>query len=128
MEQVGIEISNVVIDESNTIVISYVNNETERLPKTVETYKRLYADWLENDPPFISDIFKVQMRDIILASINNDEVCINELENFFTNSNIEEVKRFLVYMRERDTAPARSIWTAKQDDAAAAALVAEQAT
>jgi hypothetical protein len=127
MEQVGIEISNVVIDESNTIVISYINNETERLPKTVETYKRLYADWLEQDPPFISDIFKVQMRDIILASINNDSVCIEELDKFFSNSNIEEVKRFLVYMRDRDTAPARSLWTAKED-AAAAAHVAEHAT
>ena len=111
MEQVGIDISNIVIDDTNTIVITYLNNEVERLPKTVETYKKLYADWLENDPPFISDIFKVQMRDLILASINNDSSCIEDLENFFTNANIDEVTRFIVYMRKRDTQPARIQWS-----------------
>ena len=114
MEQVGIDISNILIDDTNTIVITYINNQVERLPKTVDTYKKLYAEWLETDPPFISDIFKVQMRDIILASINNDATCISDLETFFSNSNIEEVTRFIVYMRKRDTQPARTQWTFKE--------------
>lgn len=112
MDQKGIEIKSVVIDEqSNSVVITYENDVVETLPKTVDTYTALYKDWLVDEPPFISDIFKVQMRSIILASINNEPQCIEDLEQFFTNANIEEVKRFLVYMRKRDLKTDKLIWT-----------------
>ena len=114
MDQVGVDVQSVAISDTNMIVVVYVNGIVEALTKDVTTYKKLYEKWLKDEPPFISDIFKVQMRDIILASINNDQDCINELDRFFTAENIEQVTAFINYMRKRDLTHAKAQWTVQQ--------------
>ena len=48
------------------------------------------------------------MNNIILSVIQNKQMCIDELKSFFTQDNIEEVKNFLVYMRNRDLTEEKS--------------------
>jgi hypothetical protein len=110
MENAGVEIQNVDL-ANNTITVTYANGAVEALPNNVETYKAFYEFWLKDNPPFISDVHKLIMRNIILASINNDDKCISDLATFFS-SNPETVKKFLTYMRQRvESLPEKkSIW------------------
>jgi len=114
MDQAGVDIQSVAISDTNMIVVIFANGIVETLAKDVTTYKHMYEEWLKEEPPFISDIYKVQMRDIILAAINNDQDCINDLDKFFTTENIEQVKDFIIYMRKRDLTPAKAQWTVQQ--------------
>lgn len=100
MENKGVDIQSVQLGSEN-IVISYVNGATESHPNTLDTYKAFNEKWLKNNPPFISDIFKVQMRNIIL-SCNGNFKCQAELQKYFQPGNEESVKKFFTYMRKRD--------------------------
>jgi hypothetical protein len=110
MENQGIEIRNIELVNDH-INVTYENDAVESLPNTIDTYKTFYETWLKENPPFISDTHKLIMRNIILASINNDDKCINELRTFF-QTNPEAVKKFLTYMRHRlDILPEKkAIW------------------
>ena len=101
MENQGIEIQSVELASGNINVL-FVNGATESYPNTLETYKLFHEKWLVNNPPFISDTHKIQMRNIILASINNNPKCISDLNKYFSSPNEEIVKKFLTYMRKRD--------------------------
>jgi len=96
--------------ENNNIVIEYDNGEIETLPNSKETYIQMHNTWLLDQPPFISDIYKIQMRNIILATINNNQKCINDLNMFFSSNN-DEVKKFLTYMRNRDLSQEKNKWS-----------------
>lgn len=101
MENPDIEITYVELVNDN-IIVHYENDAVETLPNDLSTYKAFYELWLKSDPPFISDIYKVTMRSIILASIHtNNGQSIQELHNFFSSPNEETVKKFLTYMRKR---------------------------
>jgi hypothetical protein len=112
MENSGVEIQNVVLKDS-IIEVAYENGAIETLPNNLDTYKAFYNLWLKDNPPFISDIHKVIMRNIILASTldNPDGKYIHELNMFFSNDP-NMIKRFLTYMRKRvDTLPEKkSVW------------------
>lgn len=118
----GQEVADFSVNDLNTeMTITYADGNVEKLAKNTDTYAAMNKDWLvspedggSGNPPFISDIFKVQMRDITLATINNDPKCISGLDEFFTNANKAEVMRFLTYMRKRDLTEAKSIWTVRQ--------------
>lgn len=100
MEQEGINLQSVELIDDN-IIVKYENDAIETLPNNQETYKLFYTKWLKDDPPFISDINKVIMRNIILASINNNSKSIEDLRQFFSSPNEDQVKKFLDYMRKR---------------------------
>jgi hypothetical protein len=110
MDNNNININSVELSEN--IVINYENDVVETLPKNIDTYKAFYDKWLVEDPPFISDIYKSQMRNIILACINNNQNCIDELNVFFSSPNEETVKKFFIYMRNRHTTlpEKKAIW------------------
>lgn len=117
MEFVGEQLKDVFIDEENLkIRITYTSDGVEEMVKGPEGYSIMYKEWLVQQPPFISDIFKVQMRDITLITINNDEKCLNSLNSFFVNENKAEVMKFLKYMRERDAKveAAKTAWSVRQ--------------
>ena len=111
MEQQGIDIQSVELPEGS-IIIKYVNDAIETLPNNEDTYRLFYETWLKENPPFISDINKVIMRNIILASINNNTKSIDELKQYFATPNEEQVQKFLTYMRKRvDILPEKkAIW------------------
>lgn len=100
-----------IVDEQ--INILYDNDMTETLMINKDTYKKMRDNWLIDQPPFISDKYKKQMNNIILSVIQNKQMCIDELKSFFTQDNIEEVKNFLVYMRNRDLTEEKSKWVKK---------------
>jgi hypothetical protein len=112
MENTGIEIKSVILQDNN-IEVTYENGAVEILPNNLDTYKAFYNLWLKDNPPFISDVNKIMMRNIILASAvgNTDSKCINDLQEFFS-TNPENVKKFLTYMRKRvDFLPEKkSVW------------------
>lgn len=117
MEHLGQDIKDVFIDEDNSkIRITYANDGVEEMVKGTDGYAIMHREWLVQQPPFISDIFKVQMRDITLVTINNDPKCLTNINSFFVNENKEEVKKFLKYMRERDAKveAVKTIWTVRQ--------------
>jgi hypothetical protein len=101
---------NIVDEEIN---ILYDNDMTETLMINKDTYKKMRDNWLIDQPPFICDKYKKQMNNIILSVIQNKQMCIDELKSFFTQDNIEEVKNFLVYMRNRDLTEEKSKWVKK---------------
>lgn len=111
MENQGIEIQNVEIADDN-IVIKYMNDAIETLPNNSQTYKQFYDLWLRNNPPFISDIFKTEMRNITLVSINDNGKCVTDLQQFFNVGNEDRMKKFFTYMRNREgTLPAqKAMW------------------
>jgi len=111
MDNTGVDIQSVVLD--NDIVINYVNGASETYPKNVTTYKLFHDKWLVPLPPFISDKFKVQMRNITLATINNSDKSIQELSTYFNPPNEEVVKNFFTYMRSRNVIlpPQKQQWT-----------------
>jgi hypothetical protein len=96
--------------ENKEINITYSNGEIECLPVNRETYIKMHDEWLVDQPPFISDLYKIQMRNIILATINNNERCIEELDFYFRDNNNDEIKKFLVYMRNRDLSQEKQKW------------------
>ena len=109
MEQVGISIKNIDITMSN-IIVTYENDHIEMISKTGESYKQMYNEWLLEDPPFISDIFKKQLRDLSLYFLNSNTECLNYLNNFFVYENKDNVLRFLNYMRIRDITNDKKKW------------------
>jgi hypothetical protein len=102
MENPGVNIQSVLF-ESGNIIVNYENGTTEILPNDKTTYELFNKKWLVNNPPFISDIYKTHMRNIILACINTNPRCIADLEKFFSSPNEEAVNKFFTYMRNRDT-------------------------
>jgi hypothetical protein len=117
MEFLGEDVKDIFIDEDNSkIKITYANDGVEEMTKGPAGYSIMHREWLVQQPPFISDIFKVQMRDITLVTINNDNKCLDNLNSFFINENKEEVKKFIKYMRERDAKveQAKALWTVRQ--------------
>lgn len=113
MEQPGIEIQSVEL--SDNIVIKYANDTIETLPKNIDTWKAFHTFWLKDNPPFISDLHKITMRNIILASINNNQQSMEELQRYFSSPNEDQVTKFFIYMRKREEIlPAKkAIWTTK---------------
>ena len=94
----------------NTMIIAYNNNETETLTLGKETYEKMYKEWLVEQPPFISDIYKNNMNNIILASIHNNQKCVADLNAFFVVENKEEAINFIKYMRTRDLTQEKLKW------------------
>jgi hypothetical protein len=111
MEYLENEVVSVEFNDISFIII-YDNNETEIIERTKEGYRKLYDAWLKEQPMFISDIFKTQMRDLTFAS-NGNQVAMNELNNFFSEINKEQAIKFIVYMRKRDLTFERAKWTKK---------------
>ena len=112
MDNIGVEITSIQLP-SGSIVVKYANGKTETLPNTCETFHRMHNTWLVPLPPFISDKFKTEMRDITLCTINNNEKCECCIKTFFSSPNEEKVMRFFKYMRNRpDIIPVdKSKWT-----------------
>lgn len=112
MEQEGVDIASVELS-NNEIKVIYANGATETLTNSTDTYKAFYDKWLLNTPPFISDKFKVQMRDISLATLTHKSSSISALAQYFQSPNEANVKSFFAYMRSRDTIlpPQKAQWT-----------------
>lgn len=102
MENEDITISKVEIDAEN-INITYDNGNIENLAIDIDTYRNMFAFWLDKMPPRDNDKYRNIMLSIVsLSQANADyEDEFNKLNKFFNNSNVEEVKIFLLYMRER---------------------------
>ena len=109
MEQDNQNIVSVNVENDNMIII-YQNGITETLSIGLETYSKMHDKWLVTQPPFISDLYKIQMRNIILASINNNQKCILDLNSYFSAENEAEIMKFLNYMRQRDLTQEKSRW------------------
>jgi len=97
----------------NKIVVLYDNNNNETIPLNRDSYKKMRDVWLKEQPPFISDKYKKQMNNIILASIQNKEKSISELSEFFSQENEVDIIKFFNYMRVRDLTEEKSKWTKK---------------
>lgn len=95
---------------SETVTITYDNNQVEVVQKTKEGYKLLYDAWLNEQPMFISDIFKSQMHDLSFAARGYQDK-LNNMNNYLTEENKEEALKFIVYMRKRDLTFERAKWT-----------------
>lgn len=101
MENPGIEISSVDLSNGN-ITVTYANGAKEILPNNQDTRDKMNDTWLKPNPPFISDKFKVEMKNISLScTFGNDKSGV-AVEEFFSPSNEENVLKFLTYMRKRD--------------------------
>jgi hypothetical protein len=109
MENINNKIVDIVFNENN-MIISYDNEQTETLAIGKETYSKMYKEWLVEQPPFISDIYKQNMNNIILSSIHNNIDCANTLNNFFVENNKQEVIKFINYMRGRDLTQEKLKW------------------
>jgi hypothetical protein len=108
MEYLDKEIKTLILTET-TIEITYDNDIIEIINKNGEGYKILYNAWLLEQPMFISDIYKMQMRDLNFAARNN-ETSINNLNIFLSESNYDEALKFITYMRKRDLTFERKKW------------------
>jgi hypothetical protein len=100
----------------NKFTITYDNGLTETLVIGKETYNRMYIEWLKEQPPFISDVYKQNMNNIILTAIHKKQECIAELNGFFRESNKVEVLNFLNYMRGRDLTQEKLRWNKPFND------------
>lgn len=109
MENTENTITSVSVDDNN-ITVTYDNNNVETIGINVESYKKMKKEWLDEQPPFISDKFKKIMNNIILASIQNKAKSISELKEFFTTGNEDKIKEFLTYMRTRDLTEEKAKW------------------
>jgi hypothetical protein len=101
-----------VVDVSLTdtnINIVYQNGGNEIITKDKEGYKKMYDEWLLEQPMFISDIYKTQMRDLSFGSRNNQK-SVDNLNKFFSESNKTEVIKFINYMRKRDITFEKEKW------------------
>jgi len=106
-------INNTPVDVSfidNDMIITYDNELTETLVVGKETYDKMYKEWLKEQPPFISDVYKQMMNNIILTSIHNNQKCVTELNSFFRVENKDEVINFIKYMRSRDLTQEKLKW------------------
>lgn len=108
MEYLDKEIKQLILTPT-TIEITYENNIIEIVNKNGDGYKKLYDAWLLEQPMFISDIYKTQMRDLNFAARNNHE-SINNLNNFLSDANKDEALKFITYMRKRDLTFERQKW------------------
>jgi dihydrofolate reductase len=109
MEHINNELVDITF-EDNTMVIAYNNGLTETLVLGKETYEKMYKEWLVEQPPFISDIYKINMNNIILASIHNNQKCVSDLNGFFVVDNKDEAIKFIKYMRGRDLTQEKLKW------------------
>jgi len=109
MEELEQDIKDLILTET-TIEITYMNNVIEIVNKNAAGYKKLHDAWLLEQPMFISDIYKTQMRDLNFAARNN-QTSLNNLNLFFTPDNKEEALKFIIYMRKRDLTYERQKWT-----------------
>lgn len=100
MDNLGVEITSVQLP-SGSIVVKYANGATETLPNTCATYEMMHEKWIIPLPPFITDKYKIQMRDITLCCINDNHKCECANMDFFSSPNEEKVMKFLNYMRNR---------------------------
>jgi hypothetical protein len=99
------------VDIMNTYIrVHYDNDEIEIIPINRESYSKMREEWLINQPPFISDKYKINMNNIIMACIVKKQSAINELNTFFSEGNEENIKNFFTYMRNRDLAYEKSRW------------------
>lgn len=114
MENPGVEISSVDLSNEN-ITVTYANNAIEVLPNTHESHQKMNETWIKTNPPFISDRFKVEMKNISLSCISGNKKCCCDIEKFFSSPNEDKVKQFFTYMRKRDSIlpEQRSKWTKK---------------
>ena len=106
-------INNALVDitfTENSFTITYDNELTETLVIGKETYEKMYIEWLKEQPPFISDVYKQNMNNIILTAIHKKKECIAELNGFFREENKEEVLNFIKYMRGRDLTQEKLRW------------------
>ena len=110
MEYITNEVVDVSFNGNDELTITYDNNLTETLVKGKETYDKMYKEWLKEQPPFISDIYKQTMNNIILSSIHNNQKCITDLNGFFVAENKEEILKFIKYMRTRDLTQEKLKW------------------
>ena len=108
MEYLENEVLSVEFNEL-TLKITYDNNKIEIVEKTKDGYKKLYDAWLKEQPMFISDIFKTQMRDLSFAYRNN-ETSFNQMNEFLSEKNREQAFAFIVYMRKRDLTFEKAKW------------------
>jgi hypothetical protein len=115
MEHINNELVDITF-EDNTMVIAYDNGLTETLVIGKETYEKMYKEWLVEQPPFISDIYKINMNNIILASIHNNQKCVSDLNGFFVADNKDEVIKFIKYMRGRDLTQEKLKWNKPLSD------------
>jgi len=100
------------VDILNTdIRVHCDNGNIEIIPVNVESYVKMREEWLIQQPPFISDKYKLIMNNIIMSSILKDQNAINELSLFFSVGNEEKIKNFFIYMRKRDLTFEKTKWT-----------------
>ena len=109
MDNIDNELVDIVFID-NKMIITYDNEKTETLIIEKETYDKMYKEWLVNQPPFISDTNKQLMNNIILASIHNNQNCVEALNNFFVDNNKDNVIKFIKYMRSRDLTQEKLRW------------------
>jgi len=112
MENTNNTITSLLITDNN-VIVSYDNSNKETIPLNTNSYKKMRDTWLKENPPFISDKFKKNMNNIILASIQNKQKSIQELSEFFKEGNEEEIIKFFNYMRTRDLTEEKAKWTKK---------------
>ena len=112
MEEKGKEIKEIIFTPE-TIEITYETDVKEIITKNNIGYTNLYNAWIKENPVFISDIYKMEMRDLYYSSRNN-ELSISVLNNFFREENKENAKKFINYMRKRDLTEEKKKWTKKQ--------------
>jgi len=98
-----------VIFSDSEIKIIYEKGGNEIITKDKDGYKKLFDAWLLEQPMFISDIYKTQMRDLSFGSRNN-QASVNNLNNFLVESNKTEVIKFINYMRKRDLTFEKQKW------------------
>ena len=106
-------INNTPVDVSfidTDMIITYDNELTETLVVGKETYDKMYKEWLKEQPPFISDVYKQMMNNIILTAIHNNQKCVTDLNSFFRVENKDEVINFIKYMRSRDLTQEKLRW------------------
>lgn len=109
MEQPEQQVKDIIFTDIDFKII-YDNDTEETIQKNQEGYKILYDAWLVEQPMFISDIYKTQMRDLNFASRGNQS-SINQLNLFIVEENKTEVIKFINYMRNRDLTFERQKWT-----------------
>lgn len=108
MEYLENEITDIVFTPES-ITITYDNDKIEIVEKTKEGYRKLYDAWLLEEPMFITDSYKTQMRDLAM-SFRKDDSSFNNLNAYLSQENKEEALKFIIYMRKRDLAFERAKW------------------
>lgn len=109
MEEPDKEIKSLLLTQE-TIEIIYENDIIEIITKDSNGYKKIHDAWLLEQPMFISDIYKTQMRDLNYASRNNS-TSLSQLNEFFQPENYEDALKFINYMRKRDLTFEKQKWT-----------------